>query len=141
ELSRVVRPGLLGGPAQRGLRDRLRRGRLLGLRGLLDQRERDVRVGVFLVRPDELAQVHLVGDRDLRLGPALLGRLLGLLRVLLALGEAAPFGRGRGGRRAGARGTARPGGRAGASRLARTRGTAADGTGAGAAGRRVVHGG
>ncbi len=41
--------------------------RLLGRRGLLDQRQRDVGVGVFLIVADELPQIDLVGDGDLRL--------------------------------------------------------------------------
>jgi hypothetical protein len=91
-----VGAGLLGGAPQGGLGDGLGSRRLIGLRGLLDERQRDVGVRVLFVGPDELAQIDLVGDRDLRLGSALLGGLLGLFRVLLALGESAARGRGGG---------------------------------------------
>ncbi len=97
---------------------------VLGAR-LLDQRQRDVRVGVFLVGSDEVAQVDLVGDRDLRPRAALAGgRLLGVLGVLLALdGSAALGGSGRDAARGGS-GTGR----------------SAHRTGAGTAGRRPVDG-
>src|SRR6202162_5059364 len=141
QLPGVVGARLFGGSPQGGLGHRLGRGRLLGLRALFDQGESDVGIRVFLVRPHELAQVHLVGDRDLRLGPALLGRLLGLLRVLLALGEPASLRRSDRSH-AGSGGTAGPAdGSSRASRLARERRTAADGTGARPAGRRGGDGG
>ena len=83
-----------GGAAQRGLRNRTSGGhgrRILALGTLLDQRKRDVRVGVLFVSAHELAQVHLVGDGDLRLRSALLRRLLRFfLSSFLRLGAGRP---------------------------------------------------
>ena len=88
---------------------------LLRPRALLDQRQRDVGVRVFLVGADELPQIDFVGDGDLRLGAALLGRLLGLLLVvLLALVRAALDGRRRRDARAWRAARAGPSGRRGA---------------------------
>ncbi len=90
--------------------------------GLLDQRQRDVGVGVFLVGSDELAQIDLVGDGDLRPGAPLAGRrLLGVLVVLLALGPGSALAAARrepcGRRRAGTRRSAeRTGARAAGGR-------------------------
>src|SRR5207253_1913212 len=71
-LSGVVGSGLLGGATDRRLGDRARLGHRLELvaRGLFDQGQGDVGVGVFLVGADELPQVDLVGDGDLRAGAA-----------------------------------------------------------------------
>src|SRR5262249_34323206 len=119
ELAGVLRAGFLGRATQGRLGYGLGgRGGLVRLRRLLDQRRRDVGVGVWLIGPDELPQVNLVGDGDLRLRAALLGRLLGFfLVVLLALDGPALQGRRRRDARPGR--TARaPHGAAGPSRHA-----------------------
>ena len=91
QLARVVRPGLLGGAADGGLGDgaRARRPRASSPVFSISGSEMSEYVSSLYV-PDELAQVDLVGDRDLRARAALAGGrlLLIFLVVLLALDRA-----------------------------------------------------